>query len=383
MADNGAGWDPAQVKDGIYLDRFSLGTGPTDDIIIKACIGFLQTGGDTEIDFGVDFWSFGGGGGFPVARIGTMPATATGVPSGLPGTFFEVDVSALQIPATGDIGVGPQWDPQADQGFFFPFDESPTSPFTDPVGSGNGGGSWDNMSNAFPNIRVTMARIQTGPPGDPPCIEPDRSDGTVNLPPESCNFQGPLQIVDGLPTGTEILIDGVLHDVNCVDPNCERAGGTLGGSIHEFDAQFELGMTGTGTLGGFNRRLDLSVGVRYDTAPRNPGDAVQAFDTSIHTTLGSLSGDPDFSFLEIRSGSDLGLPSPGFTTFTDLSNGDFNVDSFFDITYRIEFVGAPGGALEGFSGTTKDTQTHEVIPTEIFADGFESGDVAAWSNSVP
>jgi hypothetical protein len=38
-----------------------------------------------------------------------------------------------------------------------------------------------------------------------------------------------------------------------------------------------------------------------------------------------------------------------------LPGGDWNVDSFFDLTYRIDFAGAAGGPLGGFSGSTTGT----------------------------
>lgn len=37
-------------------------------------------------------------------------------------------------------------------------------------------------------------------------------------------------------------------------------------------------------------------------------------------------------------------------------------DSFFDITYRIDFVGAPGGALAGMSGSTTATDRYSFVP---------------------
>jgi hypothetical protein len=49
------------------------------------------------------------------------------------------------------------------------------------------------------------------------------------------------------------------------------------------------------------------------------------------------------------------MPSPGHTTLTQLPGGNWAVDSFFDITYRIDFVGSPGGALGGMSGSTTGT----------------------------
>jgi len=69
------------------------------------------------------------------------------------------------------------------------------------------------------------------------------------------------------------------------------------------------------------------------------------------------SGDPDFDLLRIVAGTDFGLPSPGHTTLTRLGppGSNWAVDSFFDITYRIDFVGRVGGALSGMSGSTTGT----------------------------
>ena len=40
---------------------------------------------------------------------------------------------------------------------------------------------------------------------------------------------------------------------------------------------------------------------------------------------------------------------------TRTSPTSFAVDSFFDITYRIDFVGHPGGHVGGMSGSTTGT----------------------------
>src|SRR6185436_11446884 len=66
-------------------------------------------------------------------------------------------------------------------------------------------------------------------------------------------------------------------------------------------------------------------------------------------------GDPDFDLLRITAGTGFGLPSPGHTTLTQRPGGTWSVDSFFDITYRIDFVGHPGGHLGGMSGSTTAT----------------------------
>jgi hypothetical protein len=58
---------------------------------------------------------------------------------------------------------------------------------------------------------------------------------------------------------------------------------------------------------------------------------------------------------QIAAGSDYGLPSPGQFILTKLPSGNFNIDSFFDITYQIEFEGCPGSILEDYMGTTVGT----------------------------
>lgn len=77
---------------------------------------------------------------------------------------------------------------------------------------------------------------------------------------------------------------------------------------------------------------------------------------------GQVSGDPDFDLLRITAGTSFGLPSPGQTTLTDLGGGNWFVDSFFDITYRIDFIGAPGGILAGMSGSTTGTDPYTFVP---------------------
>ncbi|MFQ5490642.1 MAG: hypothetical protein ACE5GE_07965, partial [Phycisphaerae bacterium] len=108
----------------------------------------------------------------------------------------------------------------------------------------------------------------------------------------------------------------------------------------------------TGTLGTFNRILNVPVGCQVQSAPRTPGDPVQDFDTEMVFLQGELFGDPDFCTFRVTGGTGFGLPSPGHTTLTQLPSGNWNVDSFFDVTYRIEFVGCPGSILDGLSGTT-------------------------------
>ena len=126
----------------------------------------------------------------------------------------------------------------------------------------------------------------------------------------------------------------------------------------------EMQLSGTGFLAGFERTLFIAVVCETHTAPRTPGDAVQSFDTEMVSMQGELFGDPDFDIISVSAGSAFGLPSPGHTTLTRLGppGSDFQVDSFFDIEYRIEWQGAPGSVLEGMGGI--DVSTDHMVMGE-------------------
>ena len=192
--------------------------------------------------------------------------------------------------------------------------------------------------------------------GDGLCIVPDNGTGTADLPAD-CPFTNPngsgMMLIDGLPPGTTIDIDPIIDNFNCqMKTDCEAPGGTLGGSVLNFEAVITLDMTGTGELTGYSRKIDLPVVVEIHLAPRNPGDPVQVMAADLFYMNGMIMSDPDFNLLEVIAGSTTGLPSPGEMRLTDKEDGTFQVDSFFDITYRIDFEGAPGSPLEGLAGST-------------------------------
>jgi len=210
------------------------------------------------------------------------------------------------------------------------------------------------------------------------CYLPDNNTGTVTLPPIDCNYitpNEPFKIIDGLPDGNTLELDGILKDFICCDgpascslcslslsaAECETAGGTLGGHGDCFESTLELHVTGTGDLEGLVRTLSVPVFVEMHTGPRNPGDPVQTFTNRIYRLSGELFGDPDFCEFRIRGGSffDYGPDNDGQTILTRLPTGDFAVDSFFDITYQIDFAGCPGSQLDGYSGTTTETTRME------------------------
>ena len=223
----------------------------------------------------------------------------------------------------------------------------------------------------------SLAHALTNPTLPSPSILPDNGGTVVTLPTSADivdisnengsyanQFVGVNQIFHietGLPVGTEIEINGRLRDFICESPGvpgtfCDAPGGALGGQTQFRDATITMEMEGTGTLGGFSRLISVPVALLAENGPRVPGSAVQDFDNEMVQLQGAIFGDPDFDILAIRAGRNFGLPSPGHTTLTRLGppGSDFQVDSFFDIFYEIDFQGAPGSILEGFAGTTQD-----------------------------
>ena len=218
---------------------------------------------------------------------------------------------------------------------------------------------------------IGLALALAGAASADSCVVTDNGSGTVTLPPAGCEYLSPTDvhmIVDGLPAGTTIELAPIHKDficggagtpLNCSLPippgTCEAPGGSQGGNGDCFNSNGDFQLTGTGTLSGFSRTVSLPLEVEVHTGPRTPGTSVQSFDTEMFALQGQITGDPDFDLLRVTAGQSFGMPSPGHTTLTRLPGNEYNVDSFFDITYRIDFVGAPGGPLSGMSGSTTAT----------------------------
>ncbi len=188
------------------------------------------------------------------------------------------------------------------------------------------------------------------------------SGGTAELPPVGCDYTTPdtpilnndLFISVGLPAGTYIQMDAVMHGYSNISA---VAGGGLGGEKESYSAFMFLPMVGHGVLNGFNRLIQLPILNESHSAARISGMTPQSFITQMYAMQGQITGDPDFDLLRIAAGNGFGLPSPGQTILTRSGppGSNWNVESFFDITYRIDFIGAPGSLLGGQSGSTTGT----------------------------
>lgn len=193
--------------------------------------------------------------------------------------------------------------------------------------------------------------------GQNPCIVNDNGTGTVTLPPAGCNYLSPSQlhlILNGLPPGTQIILDPIHHRFFCPQTTgCNTPGGSLGGEIEVFGSTLTFRLSGTGALAGWSRIVTVSARSETHTGPRTPGAPTQSFPTEMVRLDSTLTGDPDFAYLRVVAGTANGYPSPGQTTLTRLPTGQFRVDSRFTIRYRIDFQGASGGKLSGMAGSTE------------------------------
>ncbi len=196
----------------------------------------------------------------------------------------------------------------------------------------------------------------------PCCVVPDNGGGTADHPASCPNgYSGLMQIVDGLPVGTTVQIPANIGSPGGFINLVQTPGGALGGMSESWQSAILMQMSGTGSLSFYTRvlSLPLSTGTTY-SAPRAPFTSPQSFNTDLYMIQGQLPpGDPDFDLLRVTAGTGFGMPSPGHTTFTTAVGG-WSVDSFFDITYRIDFIGKPGGPFGGMSGSTTRTYRFEM-----------------------
>ena len=207
-------------------------------------------------------------------------------------------------------------------------------------------------------IGVCAGTASLAAPGQATLVAPDNGSGTVALPPGP--YLGSGVIVNGLPADSSIAFTALLVPAG----GAESAGGSLGGDMQSWNpATLQLEMTGTGALAGFSHSISIT-GIPVETASsaRTPGTSPQSFETDVSMLLGQASFDPEFDLLRITAGTNYGLSSPGHTTLTTLGGGLWLADSFFDIQYRIDFIGHPGGTLEGRSGSTTATARYTLVP---------------------
>lgn len=160
--------------------------------------------------------------------------------------------------------------------------------------------------------------------------------------PPGCVYRTPADIhAQGLQNQINL---GAQHQGFVNQANSQ--GGIFHGEIERFDSTLILTIEGINELQGVNATVTLPAKCETHIGPRDPKADFQRFDTMMVDLQGSTS-DADFESIKIVAGLNNGLPSPGSTTMTRNREGGFLVDSTFQMNYRIELVGRPGGKFDG------------------------------------
>jgi hypothetical protein len=203
---------------------------------------------------------------------------------------------------------------------------------------------------------------------EPPCcLVNDNGFGTATLPPVApvgCVYTGSMAIIDGLVPGSTLQIAATIGGFFNV---VEAPGGGLGGTQSNFDGFISMQMTGTGVYTGYNHFVSFPLtSERIDWAPRIGFSPLQTLVADWRRLQGQIFVDPEFDLLRVTGGGDFGLPSPGWMQLAQ-SGPQWALSSFFDITWRIDFVGDPIGTFGGRSGSTTGTSRFSMCPESAIA----------------
>ena len=215
----------------------------------------------------------------------------------------------------------------------------------------------------------------------PECTVTPDGTGKVKLPPNGCDYLTASQvhgIINGLPSPARIEFGARHRDFLCAAPlteagvgaslpttgllcsftasGCDEPGGTLGGEKEcpNVPSTLELDLRTFDLPVDFVRSgIQMPVFFETHVGPRNASAPFQSFPTLMYRLRGDLPpNDPDFDLLRITAGTDYGYPSAGHTTIRQRPDGRYTVDSYFDMNYRIDFHGKPGGRLSNLGGFT-------------------------------
>lgn len=130
----------------------------------NVCVGLVSLAG-ADLDFEIQVHDDDGPGGEPGTLLGTVAASETTLPSGLPCTFYSVDISSMNLNiASGDVWIGVRWNPGAFPSRFICSDESGTTTLRPGRVNFNNPSSWQATETVFPAYRAKLIRAVGAPP---------------------------------------------------------------------------------------------------------------------------------------------------------------------------------------------------------------------------
>ena len=158
--ENGYGWGAGSI----FVQQFTPDTYPF--VITDVCAAFTQDGGDPTLAFEVLIFDDDGSLGGPGSPLGSVPSLMDEVPPWLDHAFASVDVESASVTIEeGSVFIGVGWDDVADNGFYVAADESTQTQLQTGF-YGDDGANWDLVTDAFPNYRSLMIRVDGQSPVD-------------------------------------------------------------------------------------------------------------------------------------------------------------------------------------------------------------------------
>jgi hypothetical protein len=146
------------------VQRFDSADFPAG-LIAAACVGWISQGPES-VNFEIVAFDDDGPGGAPGTELGAVAASATGLPSGLPATLFDYDLTAsgITLPASGNFYLGARWVPSSPNVFIAADETGATN-----VGAGHAffdtgdpGDDWQALNSTFPNYSALIVRALAG-----------------------------------------------------------------------------------------------------------------------------------------------------------------------------------------------------------------------------
>ena len=128
-------------------------------------------------------------------------------------------------------------------------------------------------------------------------------------------------------------------------------GGTLGGTLERGSSTLRVRVLCPEEVAVF----EIPANFEVHSGPHPEEIQEMSFETDMHAIEGRGTDVGGFSSLHLVGGTSNGYKSPGHTSLIPAGDGTFAIDSTFNIGYRIEFVGAKGGPLEGSEGVIEST----------------------------
>jgi hypothetical protein len=130
------------------------------------------------------------------------------------------------------------------------------------------------------------------------------------------------------------------------------AGGILGGDRETGRSMLSVRMTANDRV---YASFEMPASFEVHTAPHPSEVGEMSFDTEMYSIEGEATKVEGFDSIRLVGGTGNGYKSPGHTSLIPAGDDVYAVDSTFNISYRIEYVGAKGGPLEGLSGTIESS----------------------------